>query len=134
MEQKVRIVKCDPDGTAQVVHIRESACSGDCHKCSGCGAVKQTVYLTAQNPIRAQVGDVVYIQSESAPVLAAAAILYLLPIVLFLAGYLIGHLLWQKGIWLAIAGFLLAVTAAVGYDRVILKKKKTVYTIMGYAQ
>ena len=31
MEQKVMVRKALPDGTAQVVLIRESACSGDCH-------------------------------------------------------------------------------------------------------
>ncbi len=134
MEQTVKIVKCNTDGTARVVHIRESACSGDCHKCAGCGAVKQTMYLTAQNPIGAKVGDVVNIHSQSAPVLAAAALLYLLPLVLFLAGYLLGHMLWAAGIWTGLAGFALAVAAAVIYDRRVLKKRETVYTITGYAQ
>lgn len=134
MEQTVKIVKCNTDGTARVVHIRESACSGDCHKCSGCGAVKQTMYLTAQNPIGAKVGDVVNIHSRSAPVLAAAALLYLLPLVLFLAGYLLGHMLWATGIWTGLVGFALAVAAAVTYDRQVLKKRETVYTITGYAQ
>lgn len=134
MEQTVKIVKCNTDGTARVVHIRESACSGDCHKCSGCGAVKQTMYLTAQNPIGARVGDVVNIHSQSAPVLAAAALLYLLPLVLFLAGYLLGRMLWAAGIWTGLAGFALAVAAAVIYDRRVLKKREAVYTITGYAQ
>ena len=53
MEQLVRVKEIYPDGTAQVLHIRESACSGDCHQCSGCGAVKQTMLLTAVNAIHA---------------------------------------------------------------------------------
>ena len=40
MEQLVRVKETFDDGTATVIHVRESACSGDCHKCSGCGAAK----------------------------------------------------------------------------------------------
>ena len=55
---------------------RESACSGDCHKCAGCGAVRQTVTVQAENDIHARPGDVVYIESGSAVVLRAAALTY----------------------------------------------------------
>ena len=40
MEQIVRVRRLLENGNAEVVHVRESACSGDCHKCSGCGAAK----------------------------------------------------------------------------------------------
>ena len=45
MEQKVRVKKVNSDGTAQVLHIRQSACSGDCHQCAGCGAAEGIAYL-----------------------------------------------------------------------------------------
>ena len=90
MEQLARVVRCHPDGTAQVAVVRESACSGDCHKCSGCGAAQQTMLFTAQNPIGATVGTVVTVASESAPVLKAAAMLYMLPLALFFLGYILG--------------------------------------------
>ena len=56
MEQIVRVKRTYDDGTAQVLHIRESACSGDCHKCSGCGAAKEGIVLTVKNPIDAKTG------------------------------------------------------------------------------
>ena len=90
MEQLVRVKETYADGTALVVHIRESACSGDCHKCSGCGAAKEAILLTAENPIGAGKGDLVSIRSETAPVLKAAVVLYMLPLVLFIGGYLAG--------------------------------------------
>ena len=133
MEQLVRIVRNDPDGTAQVLLIRESACSGDCHKCSGCGAAKQTMMITAQNPIGAPVGSVVTIQSESAPVLKAAAVLYMRPRVLFFPGYILGAQLWQLGGLVGGLAFALGIAGAVLYDRLVMKKKQTVYTITGYA-
>lgn len=133
MEQLVRVVKTDPDGTAQVVYVRESACSGDCHKCSGCGAAKQTMRFTAQNPIAAPVGSVVVVQSESGPVLKAAAMLYMLPLGMFFLGYLLGSVLWQKGGLIGGLAFALGIAGAVAYDRLVMKKRNTVYTITGYA-
>ena len=83
MEQLVRVKETYDDGTALVFRIRESACSGDCHKCSGCGAAKETVTFTAKNPIGARRGELVKVESETAPVLTAAAVLYVVPLVLF---------------------------------------------------
>ena len=129
MEQKVLIRQVHPDGTATVVHMRESACSGDCHKCAGCGAAKETLTLIAQNPIGAKPSSVVIIRSESAPVLKAAAVLYVLPLVLFFLGYFAAGAAWGGGL-----GFALGIALVVVYDRRQAKKKETVYTITGYAQ
>lgn len=132
MEQLVRVVKHNDDGTARVVLVRESACSGDCHKCSGCGAAKQTMYVTAKNPIQAPVGAVVVLRSESGPVLAAAAMLYMMPLGLFFLGYLLGAILWQRGGLLGCIAFVLGIAGAALYDRLVMKRKNTVYTITGY--
>ena len=88
MEQLVKVKTASPDGTAQVIRIRESACSGDCHKCSGCGAAKETIVFTAENPVNAQPGDLVYVKTQSAPVLMGAAVVYLLPLLLTALIYL----------------------------------------------
>lgn len=128
MEQKVRIQKILPDGTALVVHVRESACSGDCHKCAGCGAAKETITLRAANPIGAAAGDVVLVSSASGPVLRAAAVVYLLPLALFFLGYALA------GGWGGGLGFLLGLTGIVIYDRRVARNEKTEYTITGYAQ
>ena len=129
MEQKVKIRRVFPDGTAEVVHIRESACSGDCHKCSGCGAAKETITLTARNAIGAGPGEVVIVKSDSAPVLRGAVVLYILPLVLFVLGYL----LTASG-WGGCLGFVIGIVAVIVYDRKVAKKEETVYTITGYAQ
>lgn len=134
MEQLVRVQKCNDDGTALVLHVRQSACSGDCHKCSGCGAVQENLLLTAYNPIGARPGQVVTIRSRSGPVLAAAAVLYLLPLVLFFAGYLLCHLLWQLGTLGGIIGFAVGLVLAWVYDRRVASKRKPVYTITGFGQ
>ncbi len=134
MEQLVRIVKTNDDGTAIVMHIRESACSGDCHKCAGCGAAKETLLLEAKNAINAKVGDLVKIESETGPVLKAAVVLYMLPIVLFFAGYALGEALWQLGALIGCLSFALSIGIIVFYDRKVVKKQDVIYTITKYAR
>ena len=132
MQQLVKVLTCNPDGTAQVAYMRQSACSGDCHKCSGCGAVEQTMVFTASNPIDARPGDLVTVESATGPVLKAAAVLYLLPLVLFVAGYLVG-MQWQLGGLIGALTFALSIVIIVAYDRLVMKKRNTVYTIIGFA-
>lgn len=134
MEQLVMVRRILNDGSAEVLHIRESACSGDCHKCSGCGAAKEAVVFTAQNPIGAAAGDVVKVQSESAPVLKAAVVLYVVPLVLFFLGVFLGSLLGSMEYLLGGALFALGIVLVVLYDRRVMEKTKIVYTITAIAK
>ena len=133
MEQLVRVREVHNDGTAAVVHIRESACSGDCHKCSGCGAAKETVLFTADNPIGAAVGDFVKVESSTAPVLKAAMVLYVLPLVLFFVGYWLGTLPGTFGTIGGVLGFMLGVVIVIVYDRLVVNKANIRYTITAFA-
>lgn len=133
MEQVVRVKTAHNNETATVIHIRESACSGDCHKCSGCGAAKETMLLEAQNPIGARSGDLVVIKSESAPVMKAVGVFYVLPLVLFFLGYWLGDLWWNLGELMGCLGFCLGIAVSVLYDRKVARKENAIYTITGYA-
>ena len=134
MEQTVKVRNILENGMAEVIRIRESACSGDCHKCSGCGAQSETMILTVHNPIGAKAGDMVVIESATGPVLKAAAMLYILPVVLFLLGYLVGENLWAVGPVFGILGIVLGLVLVKLYDRHLQKKKDPIYTITGYAR
>lgn len=133
MDQLVRVRETNDDGTAQVALIRQSACSGDCHQCAGCGAAKQTLLVTAQNPIGASVGELVRLRSDSAPVIKGAAVLYILPLVLFFVGYAVGAI-WSLGALAGCLGFALGIGGAVVYDRLVSARQKPVYTIFGYPE
>ena len=133
MEQIVRVHRLRDDGRADIILVRESACSGDCHKCSGCGAQKETMIVTADNPIRAEVGDFVTLTSDTASVMKAVVAVYLIPLVLFFAGYALGHSLGVSGGLMGGLGFLLGIAFAVWFDRHTAKTNDTVYTITGYA-
>ena len=132
MQQKVKVLTVSADHTAQVMHIRQSACSGDCHKCSGCGAVEEKMIFTARNPVHARPGDVVIVTTETAPVLKAAAMLYMLPLAAFFAGYLLGTY-WNAGALTGGVLFALSIVLCVLYDRRAARKQKNVFTITGYA-
>lgn len=133
MEQLVRVKQTFDDGTALVIRIRESACSGDCHKCSGCGAAKEAIVFEANNPIGAKPNDLVTVQSETGPVMKAAAVLYMLPLVLFFAGYALGAALGLSGGLFGCAAFLVSVGLIVMYDRHMAKHDNTIYTITDFA-
>ena len=133
MEQLVRVKETYDNGTALVVHVRESACSGDCHKCSGCGAAKEAVLFTADNPIGAGKGDLVKVESATGPVLKAAVVLYVIPLVLFFLGYYLGTLLGNLGTLVSCLGFVLGIAIVVIYDRKVVKKSNIGYTITAYA-
>ena len=133
MEQTVLVKRVLEDGSAEVLRVRESACSGDCHKCSGCGSSQQTMVICAENPIGAKVGDWVVIEAKSGAVLKAAVMLYIVPLVLFIAGYLFGEHLWQSGILFALAGLLIGLVLVKLLDR-HMTKKGSAYTITGYAK
>ena len=133
MEQLVRVKEVHTDGTATVFVIRESACSGDCHKCSGCGAAKETLIFTAQNPIQASRGDLVKVESATGPLMKAAAVLYVLPLVLFFLGYYLGTLPGNFGALGGCLGFVLGIALVVVYDRKVVKKSNLGYTITAYA-
>ena len=132
MEQIVRVREVHDNGTATVMLQRESACSGDCHKCSGCGAAKEVMVFEARNPIGASRGDLVVIESKTGPVMKAVGVFYVLPLVLFFLGYWLGDVLLSRGALIGSLAFLLSIYLSVIYDRKIAKKEE-VHTITGYA-
>lgn len=124
-------VECATDDYAIITVLRESACSGDCHKCAGCGAVKQALRIRAKNPIGARNGDCVYVESSTATVLWAAVLVYLMPVVGFFGGYFLG--LWMEHVGLmATAGFFLGWLPALWYNAYV-KRRPPVYTLVGFA-
>ncbi len=87
MEQQAQVIRIISATTAKVAVKRKSACSGDCHTCHGCPHPDEIVMVEADNFLGAQKGDDVVIRSETGRVLKLAAMLYLMPMVLFFLGY-----------------------------------------------
>lgn len=87
MEQQAQVIRIVNETTAKVAVKRKSACSGDCHTCHGCPHPDEIVMVDADNLVGAQKGDDVIVRSDTGRVLRLAAMLYLMPVVLFFLGY-----------------------------------------------
>ena len=111
---------------------RKSACGHDCEECAGCGVTGAAVRAKAANPIGAAPGQKVVVQSDTKKMLRIVALVYLIPVVLFLAGYVITSLLTasvgvQYGV--AVAGFVLGIVFAILYDRRLRAQGGLAFTI-----
>ena len=89
MEQQAQVIRIVDERTAKVAVKRKSACSGDCHTCHGCPHPDEIVMVDADNFVGAQKGDEVIVSSDTNRVLKLAAMLYLMPLVLFFLGYFV---------------------------------------------
>lgn len=130
MRQKVQVKRLLEQGYAEVVATRRSACSGDCDHCGGCSIQKQFVHVKAKNKIGAQPGDQVVIDSNDNQIFKAIFVVYVIPLVLLLAGYFIGYAIgWLSGLFAA-AGFVLGVLIAIAYNRYVERHDPVAYTII----
>ena len=79
-----------PDGMAEVVVTRGTACGSNCGNCESC-IFQSELKTPANNLIDAQPGQRVIIQSKSSKIFGAALLVYILPIVMILLGYFIAY-------------------------------------------
>ena len=118
---------------AEISVPRKSACGHDCEECAGCGVSGAAVHAKAANPIGARPGQKVVVESSTKKMLGIVAFVYFIPVVLFLAGYVITTLLTpqvalQYGV--AVAGFFIGVVAAILYDRKLKAAGGLTFTIV----
>lgn len=90
MTQNGIVTELLPDGRAAVCVERQTACGGNCASCGGC-SYKNILTAIAENSFGAKVGDKVTLRSSTSGVIGAAALVYLLPILTFLIGYLLSY-------------------------------------------
>ena len=133
MTQQGTIKKLLPGGMAEIEVTRRSACGHDWAKCGGCGGLEsQTLYVTARNKAEANVGERVLIEGETGQVLGLAVLVYVLPIVLFFVGYVLGSLLFEGGAAGAIGGgvlFAVGILYAILYSRRMKARNEVPYEI-----
>ena len=112
---------------------RKSACGHDCEECAGCGVTGAAVLARAANPIGARIGQKVVVQSDTNKMLSIVALVYFIPVALFLIGYvamafLTPNVAIQYGV--AIAGFFIGIVAAILYDRKLKERGGLTFTIV----
>lgn len=88
MTQDAVVVKLLPHDMAEVAVTRGTACGGNCGSCESC-MFQSELRTEARNLIQAKPGQRVVIESKSSRIFGAAILVYVMPLLFFLAGYLI---------------------------------------------
>lgn len=136
MTQNAMVTRSAGEGWAEIEVRRVSACGHDCSQCGGgCAELTRSAPVTvlARNPVGAVPGDRVVVESSTRSILGFAAVVYLLPLVLFFAGYLAALALGSgEGTALALGGgcFVLSLAIAVLVDRRAAKRSRELFSIV----
>ena len=118
-------------GYAEISVPRKSACGHDCEECAGCGMTGAAIKARARNDIGAQPGDKVVVESSTKKIFGVVALVYVLPVVLFLLGYFLSEGLAEGMRYaIAVATFVVSFIPCVLYDRHARKKELLTYQIM----
>ena len=118
---------------AEISVPRKSACGHDCEECAGCGVSGAAVHARARNPVGARPGQKVIVESSTGNMLGIVAQVYLVPVVLFFAGYFAAAALTET-MQYTVSGlaFLLGIVLAILYDRRLKKRGGLTFTIVRY--
>ncbi len=86
MTQDAVVTRLLPNNMAEVAVARTTACGGNCPSCESC-IFQSELKTLARNRIQARPGQKVVIATRSKEIFGAAALVYLMPIVLMLLSY-----------------------------------------------
>ena len=118
-------------GYAEISVPRKSACGHDCEECAGCGMTGASVYAEARDPVGVRPGDKVVVESSTRKIFGVVALVYVLPVVLFLLGYFLSEGVAEGARYaIAIAAFAVSFIPCVLYDRHARKKELLTYQIL----
>lgn len=88
MTQDAVVTKVFPNGMAEVVVARGTACGSNCGNCESC-VFQNEIKAFAKNSVHAKPGEKVVIESLSSRIFGAAFIVYIVPMLVFVIGYII---------------------------------------------
>ena len=131
MTQSGVVTKLLGDGRAEVSVERGTACGGHCEGCETC-IYDTTLRISAVNDVHACPGDRVILESGTGSVMGAAMLVYLVPVLLFFAGYAVGAaagLSQGPCILTSLAGLLIGALLAVMIGR---RCRGIVFRIVGF--
>lgn len=119
-----------PGGLVELTIVRQTACGHSCDDCGRCAGKAPDVVVLAGSDVSVALGDKVEVYSDNR-VLGVAALVYGLPVVLFLLGCLLPASLpepWRYAC--GGLGFVLGLLVAVICDRVVKKRGSMTYRIV----
>lgn len=119
-------------GKAEIWVPRKSACGHDCEECAGCGTSGMSMLAKADNPIFAQPGEKVLVESSTKKLMHIVFLVYSLPLIAFFCGYLLIPTGWGETVRIAMAviAFVLGLIPAVCYDRKLRSDGGMSFTIV----
>lgn len=118
-----------PGGMVELTVTRQTACGHSCDGCGRCAGKAPDLVIRAGSDIPVSLGDKVEVYSDN-KILGAAALVYGLPVVLFLLGYLLPVSLPEGLRYLCGGvGFLLGLAGAVVCDRLVKRRAGMSYRI-----
>ena len=124
MEQTGIVEECIA-GMAKVKITRSSACGESCAACGMCPG-KETV-IEAKNDCGAVKGDTVLLNMSSGKVLNAAFLVYIVPVVLLVAGCIAGDYIFKSENMGILSGFALMIVSFIAMH-MLDKKLKSRYS------
>lgn len=133
MTQIATVERILDSGHAEISVPRKSACGHDCEECAGCGVSGAAVHARARNPIGATPGQKVVVESSTKNMLRIVALVYFIPVALFLLGYLAAMAVTSRvavQYAVAVGGFLLGILGAIVYDRRLRARGGLSFTIV----
>lgn len=134
MTQEAVVTKLLPNGMAEVAVKRTTACGGNCGSCESC-VFQNELKTPARNSIQASPGQKVLIESQSSRIFKAAFLVYVFPLLLFLAGYLVSAALSlgeTAGILCSFAGLIIGGVILVFSQKRIREKDKITFEIIEF--
>ncbi len=119
MTQDAVVTKVFPNGMAEVVVARGTACGSNCGNCESC-VFQNEIKAFAKNTVNARPGEKVVIESLSSRIFGAVFIVYIIPLIAFVLGYAVAEgcgLSEGLSILCSFAVFCAAVAVMVIYQR-----------------
>lgn len=131
MTQIATVEKLLRGDRAEISVPRKSACGHDCESCAGCGMTGSSTHAIALNPLGAQVGQKVVVESGNKKLYGTMLLVYIVPIITFLLGYFCSAPLGSEGARYAaaIVLFCLGILPAIFYDRRVKREGGLVFTV-----
>lgn len=134
MVQTAVVKRIVSPGLAEVSLMRQLECGLKCKSCEGCPQKpKDEIFALAENQVDAKVNDVVEVESNSGSAIGIAALVYLVPCVFLVLGYLLGawfHFGEGLCVMLAFVGLFVGFIPALLLDRAIAARARPEFTIL----
>lgn len=107
------VTKLLPNKMAEVAVVRASACGSSCSGCESCMFANE-VKAAARNLVGARPGQKVVIESRTSVIVNAALLVYVMPLIFFVAGYALAYAMGaSEGICVAVSFVALLISASV---------------------